>query len=736
MPSVVADFLPKLKEVVSRYWGFQSLRPLQESAMLAVLQGRDSLVVLPTGGGKSLCYQAPAVLRGDTTVVVSPLISLMKDQVDGLKANGVAAAAINSGQTESERGTAERELLQGKVRLLFVSPERLVISSFQQLLRRVHVHTFAIDEAHCISHWGHDFRPPYRQLNQLKKVFPEASVHAYTATATEKVRRDIIEQLGLKKPEVLVGSFDRPNLTYRVVARLDLDPQVREVIDRHAAEAGIIYCIRRRDVDELAASLRAQGLRAMPYHAGLSADLRKQTQDAFAEEKCDLVVATVAFGMGIDRSNIRFVLHTGMPKSIEHYQQETGRAGRDGLEAECVLLYSGGDLPVWKRIIAKGATEKAPGEPEVDPAFLASAHRHLEDMDRYCRGAVCRHRALVQYFGQRYDTKSCQACDLCLGDAEPVPEALVLAQKILSCVARVKERFGIGHVASVLRGEDTEKIRQRGHDQLSTFGLLQDHDKAEVRDWIHQLLSQELLVQDGEEYPVLKLTPASWEVMRGQRGVRLLQRAKRKLKRSKADTLSWEGVDQELFEAMRKLRQRLASEQAVPPYVIFSDATLRELARTRPSTLERMRLVYGIGTTKLEEFGDAFLKLILQHCREQGLPMDVADREPKRPPSPSSSSRPNRERELAVRLFGKGIGIEEVMRQTGRGRSTVVEYLSTFIRDNRPASLAPWINPEIEARVRAAAREVGAARLKPIFIALNEQIPYDDIRIVVAALDR
>ncbi len=630
MAAGAADFLPKLKEVVSRYWGFQSLRPLQEAAMQAVLQGRDSLVVLPTGGGKSLCYQAPAVVRGDTTVVVSPLISLMKDQVDGLKANGVAAAAINSGHTESERGAAERELLQGKVRLLFVSPERLVIPSFQQLLHRVRVHTFAIDEAHCISHWGHDFRPPYRQLNQLKRVFTEASVHAYTATATEKVRRDIIEQLGLKKPEVLVGNFDRPNLTYRIVARLDLDQQVREVIDRHAGEAGIIYCIRRRDVDELAASLRAQGLRAMPYHAGLSADLRKQTQDAFADEKCDLVVATVAFGMGIDRSNIRFVLHTGMPKSIEHYQQETGRAGRDGLEAECVLLYSGGDLPVWKRIIAKGATEKAPGEPEVDPAFLASAHRHLEDMDRYCRGAVCRHRALVQYFGQRYDAKSCQACDLCLGDAEPVPEALVLAQKILSCVARVKERFGIGHVASVLRGEDTEKIRERGHDQLSTFGLLQDHDKAEVRDWIHQLLSQELVVQDGEEYPVLKLNPASWEVMRGQRGVRLVQRARRKLKRSKADTLSWEGVDQELFEAMRKLRQRLASEQAVPPYVIFSDATLRELARTRPATLDRMRLIYGVGTAKLEEFGDAFLKLILQHCRERALPMDVADREPSR----------------------------------------------------------------------------------------------------------
>src|SRR5205823_3005568 len=343
--------------------------------------------------GKSLCYQAPAVLRGDTTVVISPLISLMKDQVDSLRACGVPATQIDSSQSPEERSAFEMDIIQGAVRLLFVSPERLVLTDFYRLLRQIQVRTFAIDEAHCISHWGHDFRPEYRQLNRLKELFPEASVHAYTATATERVRQDIIAQLGLKDPEVLVGNFDRPNLTYRVHSRRDLMKQVLEVIDRHSREAGIIYCIRRRDVDELAAALQQHGCKVVPYHAGLTAEQRKAAQDAFAAEQCDIVVATVAFGMGIDRSNVRYVLHTAMPKSLEHYQQETGRAGRDSLEAECVLLHSGQDFLTWKYII-----EKSAADPGVDPAFVPGALKHLEDMDRYCRGAVCRHRALVQYF--------------------------------------------------------------------------------------------------------------------------------------------------------------------------------------------------------------------------------------------------------------------------------------------------------------------------------------------------
>ncbi|HEV3080391.1 MAG TPA: RecQ family ATP-dependent DNA helicase, partial [Gemmataceae bacterium] len=454
--------LEALRDIVRRHWGFQSLKPLQEQAMQAVLQGRDTLVVLPTGGGKSLCYQAPAVARGDTTVVVSPLIALMKDQVDSLQACGVPAIQLDSMQTAKEKFVNEQDVREGKMRLLFVSPERLVLTDIYQLLRHINVRTFAIDEAHCISHWGHDFRPEYRQLNRLKEHFPGASVHAYTATATERVRRDIIEQLRLADPAVLVGNFDRPNLTYRVVFRSEFLNQVEAVLARHPRQAGIIYCIRRLDVDELAANLQKKGHKVLPYHAGMTPEERKKTQEAFATEQCDIIVATVAFGMGINRSNIRFVLHAAMPKSMEHYQQEIGRAGRDGLEAECVLLYSGADFATWKWILEQSAKE-----PGVPSDFLPNALKHLNDLDRYARGAACRHKALVEYFGQQYTNESCGACDLCLGDTEPVADALLIAQKILSCVARVKERFGIGHVSSVLRGESTEGINRWGHAQLS-----------------------------------------------------------------------------------------------------------------------------------------------------------------------------------------------------------------------------------------------------------------------------
>jgi ATP-dependent DNA helicase RecQ len=623
MPSneTVDDPLADLGEVIARHWGFRDFRPLQKEAMRAVLNGRDSLVVLPTGGGKSLCYQAPAVLRGGTAVVVSPLIALMKDQVDGLRANGVAAAQLDSTQSDAERWACEMDLRQGDVRLLFVSPERLIQTDLYKLLQKVGVHTFAIDEAHCISHWGHDFRPEYRQLADLRVHFPQASFHGYTATATEQVRRDIVHQLQLRDPLVLVGDFDRANLTYRVLPRHDLMRQVSEVLARHPDEAGIVYCLSQRDVEELAAKLQKQSVYALPYHAGLPGPVRQATQEAFIREECNVVVATVAFGMGIDRSNVRFVLHTSMPKSLEHYQQEAGRAGRDGLEAECVLLYSGSDFLRWKRILEKQAQEN-----QWPADLLASALKHIDEMDRYARGASCRHRALVEHFGQTYPAPACHACDLCLGDTEEVPDAAVVAQKILSCVARVKEGYGIGHVIDVLKGKDSERIRQKGHDQLTTFGLLAPHSQADIRDWVYQLLGQGVLAQVGDEYPVLKLNAHSWEVMRGQRSVRLIRLVRKKKgekpQRSRTDTTSWEGVDRELFEVLRTLRRRLAEERQVPPYVVFGDATLRELARVRPSTAERMRRVYGVGDAKLRDFGEAFLGAILTHCEEHQLSQD------------------------------------------------------------------------------------------------------------------
>jgi ATP-dependent DNA helicase RecQ len=731
--AMAAAALDNLARIIEKHWGFRAFRPLQEQAMRAVLDGRDSLVVMPTGGGKSLCYQAPAVLRGGTTVVISPLISLMKDQVDSLQACGVPAIQIDSSLTATERSAFEMDLLQGAVRLLFVSPERLVLTDFCNLLRKIDVRTFAIDEAHCISHWGHDFRPEYRQMRRIKEWFPKASVHAYTATATEQVRDDIAAQLGLQKPEILVGNFDRPNLNYRVLARMTMERQVCEVLDRHKKEAGIIYCIRRRDVDELNAFLQSQGYQSQAYHAGLTAEERTRVQELFKSEKCDLIVATVAFGMGIDRSNIRFVLHTAMPKSVEHYQQETGRAGRDGLEAECVLLHSGADFVTWKGVLEKSAREN-----EVEASFLPNALRHLNDMERYCRGAICRHRALVGYFGQSFEPATCLACDICLVDTENVADADVLAQKILSCVARVQERFGISHVAGILRGENTEKIRQLKHDQLSTFGLLKGHAKPTVREWIYQLLSQAVLVQQGDEYPILRLNEASWEVMRKQRSVKLLQPRQRKkdegAAKSRADDTSWEGVDRDLFEELRLLRRTLAEQRQVPPYVIFSDATLRELARVRPSTLENMRLLYGIGDAKLREYGDRFLQVVVRFSQEHDLPADVAL--PPRPP-PKPPGEPGQLTAVKVKafdLFRAGTVIEDVMHQTERARSTIYDYLAEFIHRERPPSIRQWVADDVYERVAAAVRQVGRGFLKPIFLALGESVSYDEIRLVLAHL--
>jgi ATP-dependent DNA helicase RecQ len=720
-----------LRQAIEKYWGFREFRPLQAEAMAAEIEGRDSLVVMPTGGGKSLCYQAPAMLRPGATVVVSPLIALMKDQVDGLRECGIAAMQIDSSMSSSQKSACENDLLNGALKLLFVSPERLVMSDFIRLLQRVQVKTFAIDEAHCISHWGHDFRPEYRQLGNLKQLFPGAAIHAYTATATEVVRKDICTQANLHNPVVLVGNFDRPNLSFRVLARNELKKQIMEVVERHTGEAGIIYCLRRTDVEDINEFLQGKGIKSLAYHAGLDRDERRRTQDEFTEERCDLIVATVAFGMGIDRSNIRWILHTAMPKSIEHYQQETGRAGRDGLEAECVLLYSGGDVVSWKRIMLKSAQEAGAG-----PDFLASANRHIEDMDRYARGANCRHQALVEYFGQKLETENCGACDMCLGDNELVADSLVVAQKILSCVARVQERFGINHVISVLRGEASDRIKSYQHDKLSTYGLLQDHAKTDIREWIYQLIGQKALEQTGDEYPVLKLNEASREIFRKERTVRLLQPAKKKGKekpgKSKADATSWEGVDRDLFEALRSRRHALATQRQVPPYVIFSDATLRELARVRPSSLDAMRLVYGIGEKKMADLGQEFLQIIRDHCRSHHVSHDERSSAPVPKAAPTSSKPPDAQKRLAMKMFAKGSSIDEVVEQTQRTKMTVVDYLAEFIRDTKPADIGAWVSNLHYQLIEAAIKKVGGERLKPIFVALGETIPYDEIKAVIA----
>ncbi|MGH9381789.1 MAG: DNA helicase RecQ [Thermoanaerobaculia bacterium] len=606
----VPPSLDSVREIVARVWGFPSLHAEQETAIRAALAGRDSLVVMPTGGGKSLCYQAPAVATGGTTVVVSPLIALMKDQVDGLHRVGVRALRLDSSLLPGELRAAEESLRREPVPLLFVSPERVVSPEFQPLLDILQPAAFAIDEAHCISHWGHDFRPEYRRLAELRRRFAAASFHAFTATATEQVRRDILDQLELEDPEVVIGRFDRPNLTYRVLPRLRPAEQIAQVLSGHRDEAAIVYCITRREVDRLAERLAAQGHRAGPYHAGMSSEERSAVQQAFAAERLDVVVATVAFGMGVDRSNIRLVLHTGMPKSIEHYQQETGRAGRDGLPAECVLLYSEADFLKWRELVERSAVEAA-AEPKVARVALA----HLEEMARYCRGAVCRHRALSEYFGQAYGSGECGACDLCFGERDTVEGALEIAQKVLSCVARVGQRFGVEHVIKVLRGADDRVVRERGHQELSTYGLLEDVPVADLRDWIYQLIGQGALERSDGEYPVLRLTPGSRPVLRGEREVRFVRIARRRRSepepRSRAAQDAWEGVDRDLFEHLRALRRDLAERQGVPPYVIFHDTALRDMARYRPTSATAMARIKGVGEYKLATYGPPFLEAIV-----------------------------------------------------------------------------------------------------------------------------
>ena len=599
----------RIREILSRWWGFETLRPLQADAIRAALGGRDSLVVMPTGGGKSLCYQLPPLVNETTDVVVSPLVALMKDQVDALEAIGYPAAAIHSGLSADERRQVRDRLAAGELRLLFTAPERLVNSGLLDLLAQVGVKRFAIDEAHCISQWGHDFRPEYRQLALLRERFPSASIHAFTATATPRVRDDIVSQLQLREPEVLVGIFDRPNLVYRVVPRTDRMAQTLQVLGRHAGEASIVYCISRKETERLAARLAAEGILARPYHAGLDTKERHKTQEAFSRETIDVVVATVAFGMGIDRSDVRLVLHTSLPKSLEAYQQETGRAGRDGLAAECVLLYSSADVFSWESLVRKSAEESELEQAEAEK-LIAGQVGHLHAMRRYAQAARCRHAALSEYFGQAYGTEPCGACDVCLDETESLPDSTVTAQKILSCVARVGERFGVRHVCEVLRGAKTEGIQRHGHDRLSTFGLLATLDQRAAENLVHQLLDQDLLSRSGGDRPVVALNPRSWEVMRGERPVVLVEPRAGKTRAAKADVDDWQGVDRDLFERLRKWRRRVADARGKPAWTILDDKSLRAVAREKPSSPAALLRCKGIGEKRLADFGAAVLDLV------------------------------------------------------------------------------------------------------------------------------
>ncbi|MCX5779026.1 MAG: DNA helicase RecQ [Elusimicrobia bacterium] len=596
----------KILETLSQYWGYTSFRLFQEEAILSILDDKDTVTILPTGGGKSVCFQLPALISDGMAVIISPLISLMKDQVDYLKDMGIAAECLNSSLTVKARQTVVEKVRAGTVKLLYLSPERLMLDHTVELLKSVKLSFFVIDEAHCISHWGHNFREEYRQLGLIKQEFKNIGVHAFTATATVAVQKDIVEQLNLDTPHIYIGNIDRPNLTYRILPRSGhVLGQIVDVINKHPREPGIIYCLRRTDVDSISQKLTALGLRNLPYHAGLPDAERKKNQDEFSAESVDIIVATIAFGMGVDRSNIRYVIHAAMPKSIEHYQQETGRAGRDGLPADCYLFYSGGDYRIWEFMLRDSADREV---------LLVK----LSAMYNFCVRPECRHRYLVTYFAQEYGATNCGACDYCLGEVEMAEDPLLIGQKIISCVARVQERFGADHLSDVLKGNRTAAVERWGHEKLSTFALMSAETKVFIRFMIEQLVGQGFLRREGE-FMTIAITAAGHNVLKGTevpRLAKLVVAEKKKdieKKRRVRRTQDWEGVDETLFDILRAKRAELARKKGVPAYIVFSDKTLKDMALTKPTTIDQFAQVFGVGASKQKEYGALFVDIIKSH---------------------------------------------------------------------------------------------------------------------------
>ena len=594
-----------MKTLLKQYWGYDDFRPFQTETINAVLNHQDSLTLLPTGGGKSLCFQIPALCQTGMAVVISPLISLMKDQVDGLRELGIAADYLNSSLKAEEQRAIVQKVKHGEVKLLYLAPERLKTESTLQLLQSVKISFFVIDEAHCVSQWGHDFREEYSQLGIIKEKFAGVNVHAFTATATHAVQEEIIQLLKLEKPFVNWAPIDRPNLTYRIQPKQNIR-QITNILEKHQHEPGIIYCLRRSDVDELSSHLNTLGYKNLPYHAGLDDELRKECQDRFSREEVDLMVATIAFGMGIDRSNIRFVIHTALPKSIEHYQQETGRAGRDGLPAFCYLFYTSKDYRTWEYLLQGSKNETVMME-------------KLKKLYQFCVEPQCRHQALVQYFNQAYSQGSCEACDYCLGELEPVQDPLIVGQKILSCVVRVQERFGADHVTQVLKGKLTEKIQQWNHQTLSTFGLLQDKPVSFIRSMIEQLIGQQFIKREPA-YSSLSITAQGKQLLRGKAQPTLIQpvittQKKKAVEKTKQKIKSeeWKQIDQNLFELLRQKRAELAGAKKVPAFIIFGDKTLREMAHRKPMTDQAFATVYGVGEKKHKEYATVFIEVIKQY---------------------------------------------------------------------------------------------------------------------------
>lgn len=597
---------------LKRYWGYAEFRPWQKETIRAILGERESLTILPTGGGKSLCFQLPALLKEGMVVVISPLISLMKDQVDGLKDMGISAECLNSAQAAATQQEVLGRIKSGDIKILYLSPERLQTRETLTLLKSSKLSFFVIDEAHCISHWGHDFRDEYRNLGSIRSNFPGIKVHGFTATATREVQADILSQLNLSNPFINIASVDRPNLVYRVMLRTNILSQITETLKKHSGEAGIIYCLRRKDVDDLSSKLNNLGFKNCPYHAGLSDKERHVAQEQFMREESNIIVATVAFGMGIDRSNIRFVIHAAMPRSIEHYHQETGRAGRDSLPSYCYMFYGGGDYGTWDYLTKESSNREV-------------MLQKLGTMYNFCTQPQCRHKVVVSYFGQKYEPASCKACDYCLGEVDMIENSVEVGQKILRCIEGIQTRpgqsFGAGYAADILKGNSTEQVLKWGHQDDPNFGTMPSESLQFIRYLIEQLAGQGFLERRGE-YNTLFITDLGKRLLKGETRpilAKLLVAKKKKeisaIQKAKKEK-DWEDADVRLFELLREKRAELAREQGVPAYVVFGDKSLKDMATVKPVTRDSFSGIFGVGEHKLKTYADPFLDVIKQYLKK------------------------------------------------------------------------------------------------------------------------
>jgi ATP-dependent DNA helicase RecQ len=705
-----------LEQALKRYFGYDSFRPGQRQIVEAALENQDLLIIMPTGGGKSLCFQLPALLKPGLTVVVSPLISLMQDQVEALTDNGIGATFLNSSVTGQLVRDREQAILKGKIKLLYVAPERLLSERFLPFLdlvqHQIGISAFAIDEAHCVSEWGHDFRPEYRQMRLVRKRYPTVPVLALTATATERVRADIIQQLALRQPNIHIASFNRPNLYYEVKPKDKKSyAQVLQLINQSKG-SGIIYCLSRRKVDELTFKLQHEGIRVLPYHAGLSAEERASNQTRFIRDDVQVMVATIAFGMGINKPDVRFVIHYDLPRNLENYYQESGRAGRDGEPARCTIFFSYGDIKTIDYLIDQKSDEQ---EQRI-------ARQQMRRVIDYVEGTDCRRTIQLSYFGEHF-AGNCGNCDNCRYP-KPVEDWTIEAMKFLSCVARCQERFGINYIIEVLRGSKNQKIQQNNHHLLSTYGI--GHDKS-VDDWKllgRSLLHQGLLEQTTDGYSVLKLNARSWEVMRRQRSVSIAVATAQTP--NLEDKLVQAAEVEMLFERLRVLRKQLADEQSVPPYVIFHDSTLKLMAQQQPQTLSQFGKLSGVGDRKLTQYGERFIAEICAYRQEQGLPVETDVQTPHQLPQLSETL------SLTLELYKQGLNAEEIAQKRRIQSTTILGHLAQLMQMNQPVDLNQLVPPERQQPILQAIEAVGSNSLKSIFEHLHESYSYGEIRLVVA----